>query len=160
MTLEELHSTLHTGNLDPKEVELAKEGQKRDFPNGIAECGADALRFTLLSCDIKNTHSDFDVRLCEYNKRFCNKIWQSFKFMLSKAGDKYYDIDVNVLQSVTDATDCWLLSRMSAVVEACDQGFHSYNFHHVAEALHQFWYHDFCDIYLVSINLLKGHLVL
>lgn len=35
------------GNLDPKEVEKAKRGQKEDFPNGIDECGADALRFAL-----------------------------------------------------------------------------------------------------------------
>ena len=37
------------GNLDPREVERAKAGQKADFPEGIEECGADALRFALVA---------------------------------------------------------------------------------------------------------------
>jgi len=38
------------GNLDPKEIEKAKEGQKQDYPDGIPECGTDALRFALCAC--------------------------------------------------------------------------------------------------------------
>lgn len=44
-----LHGTLEGGNLEKNEVEKAKQGQKADFPNGIEECGTDALRFSLLS---------------------------------------------------------------------------------------------------------------
>ena len=47
ITLEDLHKTLMTGNLDPREVEKAKMGQTQDYPNGIPECGTDALRFAL-----------------------------------------------------------------------------------------------------------------
>ena len=47
--LEGLHKRLEEGNLDPTELKVAKEGQKKDFPNGIPECGADALRFALVS---------------------------------------------------------------------------------------------------------------
>lgn len=42
-----LHQTLLSGNLDAKEVERAKSGQRADFPDGIEECGTDALRFAL-----------------------------------------------------------------------------------------------------------------
>lgn len=42
-----LHATLKESNLDPKEIEKATQGQKADFPNGIPECGTDALRFAL-----------------------------------------------------------------------------------------------------------------
>lgn len=44
ITLEGLHGTLVGGNLEGKEVEKAKAGQKADFPDGIEECGTDALR--------------------------------------------------------------------------------------------------------------------
>ena len=46
-SLEKLHGQLLSGNLPPKEVEIAKKGQKADFPNGIPQCGTDALRFAL-----------------------------------------------------------------------------------------------------------------
>ena len=49
VTLDGLHKRLEEGNLDPKELVVAKEGQVKDFPNGISECGADALRFALVS---------------------------------------------------------------------------------------------------------------
>ena len=49
VTLDALHKRLEEGNLDPKELVVAKEGQVKDFPNGISECGADALRFALVS---------------------------------------------------------------------------------------------------------------
>lgn len=38
-----------TGNLDDKEVKRAKETQMTDFPDGIEECGTDALRFALVA---------------------------------------------------------------------------------------------------------------
>ncbi len=47
MCLTGLHATLLGGNLDAKEVEKAKAGQAADFPEGIEECGTDALRFAL-----------------------------------------------------------------------------------------------------------------
>ena len=45
ITLEELHAKLLLGNLKESEVVKATAGQKKDFPDGISECGADALRF-------------------------------------------------------------------------------------------------------------------
>jgi valyl-tRNA synthetase len=48
-TLEALAATLLGGNLDSKEVEKAAAGQREDFPDGIEECGTDALRFALVN---------------------------------------------------------------------------------------------------------------
>ena len=45
--LADLHKALEEGNLDPKEVVKAKAGQAADYPNGIPECGTDALRYIL-----------------------------------------------------------------------------------------------------------------
>ena len=47
ISLEGLQNKLLGGNLDPREVEKAKSAQKQDFPNGIPQCGSDALRFAL-----------------------------------------------------------------------------------------------------------------
>lgn len=49
ITLEALHQKLLEGNLAQKEVATASKYQKKAFPKGIPECGADALRFSLVS---------------------------------------------------------------------------------------------------------------
>lgn len=48
--LQALHDKLKVGNLDPKELTTATKFQKASFPDGIPECGADALRLSLISC--------------------------------------------------------------------------------------------------------------
>ena len=45
ISLDKLHEQLKTSNLDPKEYERARKSQQDDYPNGIPECGTDALRF-------------------------------------------------------------------------------------------------------------------
>jgi valyl-tRNA synthetase len=47
--LQDLNDKLRTGNLDPKEVATATKFQRTAFPDGIPECGTDALRFGLVS---------------------------------------------------------------------------------------------------------------
>jgi valyl-tRNA synthetase len=42
------------GLLSASELEKTVDGQRKMFPKGIAECGADALRFTLCSANIKS----------------------------------------------------------------------------------------------------------
>ena len=50
ITLQQLTDKLKVGNLAPKEIERASKWQKSAFPDGIDECGADALRF--LTCEL------------------------------------------------------------------------------------------------------------
>ena len=42
-----LQAELQTGNLAPDEVARASKEITSEFPDGIRECGCDALRFTL-----------------------------------------------------------------------------------------------------------------
>lgn len=60
-TLEQLHQLLDGASLGPKELEKAKQGQRRDFPNGIPECGTDALRFTLVAYTAQGRDVNLDV---------------------------------------------------------------------------------------------------
>ena len=49
ITLDKLNGKLLVGNLDQKELVTAQKFQKASFPDGIPECGADALRFSLIN---------------------------------------------------------------------------------------------------------------
>lgn len=48
-TLDSMLEKLYSGNLDEKELQSAVKLKKTEFPEGIPECGCDALRFGLLA---------------------------------------------------------------------------------------------------------------
>ena len=45
-----------------KEVEKAKVGQTQDYPDGIEECGTDALRFALCAYTSQGRDVNLDVK--------------------------------------------------------------------------------------------------
>ncbi|EAU38748.1 valyl-tRNA synthetase, mitochondrial precursor [Aspergillus terreus NIH2624] len=61
--LQSLHAKLLTGNLADKEVATATKYQKKAFPKGIPECGADALRFALVSYTTGGGDIAFDIQV-------------------------------------------------------------------------------------------------
>jgi valyl-tRNA synthetase len=87
ITLEKLHDQLRTGNLDPKELKSAEKYQKTSFPQGIPECGADALRMSLVGYTTGGGDISFDVNVIHGYRRFCNKIYQATKYVLGRLGD-------------------------------------------------------------------------
>ena len=64
--LQALHDKLKVGNLDPKEIANATKFQKSSFPNGIPECGADALRFSLVAYTTGGKRLSFAYRCSQY----------------------------------------------------------------------------------------------
>ncbi|EFN82871.1 valine--tRNA ligase [Harpegnathos saltator] len=83
ISLEDLQKQLLDSNLDPKELDRAREGQKRDYPHGIPECGTDALRFTLCAYTTQGRDINLDVLRIQGYRFFCNKIWNATKFALT-----------------------------------------------------------------------------
>jgi len=86
ITLEQLHETLKGGNLDPIEIEKAKAGQKSDFPDGIEECGADALRFALVSYTSQGRDINLDIKRVVSYRHWCNKLWNAIRFAMMNLG--------------------------------------------------------------------------
>ncbi|XP_045508026.1 valine--tRNA ligase, mitochondrial 1 [Colias croceus] len=137
------------GAITKEELKRALSYHKSNFYNtkGIPECGVDALRFTLLSQDVKSNFITFDVHQCFANKLFCNKIWQSIKYMqLSFA--KLKEIDEEITHDDLTYFDKWILSRLSEMVEKVNSSMDTNEFHTATKALRTFIYNEFCDVYL------------
>ncbi|CAK9815121.1 Valine--tRNA ligase [Anthophora plagiata] len=90
ISLEDLHKQLLDSNLDAKELKRAIEGQKRDYPQGIPECGTDALRFALCAYTMQGRNINLDILRVQGYRFFCNKIWNAAKFSLA-----YLDSDLD-----------------------------------------------------------------
>ena len=89
VTLAALNEKLRKGNLPEKEIEKATKGQQMDFPNGIPECGADALRFGLLAYTVQGRDVNLDINRVLAYRQFCNKLWQSTRFAMMNLGDDF-----------------------------------------------------------------------
>uniref|UniRef100_A0AAR2LJX7 Valine--tRNA ligase, mitochondrial n=1 Tax=Pygocentrus nattereri TaxID=42514 RepID=A0AAR2LJX7_PYGNA len=145
VSLERLQEKVMEGNLDPREKAVAMEAQRKDFPNGIPECGTDALRFALCSYKAQGEDISLSVSQVLSCRHFCNKMWQTVRFTLGFTNQK-------ILPTVScGQIDKWICSCLYSTVEQCERGFESYELHTVTSALHSFWLHSLCDVYLVSL---------
>lgn len=138
------------GTLSKDEVKKTISGQKKMFPNGIPECGTDALRFTLCSQNIKNHFINFDISDCLTNKLFFNKIWQATRYFLMTS-EKIGFKELNLTE--TSEMDKWILSRLDETVEIVQTSLEDYNFHLATFALKNFFYSNLCDIYLETTKI-------
>lgn len=83
---------------------------------------------------------------------FCNKLWNATKFaLLYFSGSEKFDTELSSSESVNQM-DSWILSRLAAAIEACNQGFESYDFAAATSACYAFWLYDLCDVYLECLK--------
>ena len=136
--LEKRTKGLMQDHLKPK-IDAATRQQ---FPDGIDEYGADALRFTFAALATTGRDIRFDLGRIEGYKNFCNKLWNASRFVLMNTAD-LDDGDVEY-----SAADRWIRSRFEHVVRAVHDGFENYRLDLASQAMYEFTWHEFCDWYL------------
>mmetsp|Transcript_63182 Transcript_63182/g.137388 ORF Transcript_63182/g.137388 Transcript_63182/m.137388 type:complete len:1069 (-) Transcript_63182:79-3285(-) len=146
--LEELGQKLEEGNLPDKEIAKAKAGQKADFPEGIPECGADALRFGLLAYTLQGRNVNLDINRVVGYRHFCNKIWNATRFGLMYFGSDYEFSGSLRLDSPMAWEDRWILSRLSNCAQKANESFEKYEFAGATSATYSFFLYELCDVYL------------
>ncbi|XP_027069479.2 valine--tRNA ligase, mitochondrial 1-like isoform X1 [Coffea arabica] len=151
ITLEELHKKLEESNLDPTELEKAKEGQVKDFPNGIPECGADALRFALVSYTSQSDKINLDIQRVVGYRQWCNKLWNAIRFAMGKLGDDYTP-PVDVVPDVIPFSCQWILSVLNKAISKTVLSLDSYEFSDAATAIYSWWQFQLCDVFIEVIK--------
>lgn len=146
ISLEKLHETLMGGNLDPREIEKAKAGQKIDFPDGIEECGADALRFALVSYTSQGRDINLDIKRVVSYRHWCNKLWNAIRFAMMNLGDDFEPSEVQV--ETLPFPSRWILSRLSSTTKSIVQAMYSYDFATATTSIYAFWQYELCDIFI------------
>ncbi|XP_058462521.1 valine--tRNA ligase [Malaya genurostris] len=140
------------GTLSASELKKSLSGQKKMLPNGIPECGTDALRFTLCSANVKNHFINFNVQECHTNKLFFNKIWQATRYTLGCV-ERFNPPEKQLDKGCLTEMDRWILSRLGNTVEVFRTSLEAYNFHLGAAAWKTFFYNNFCDVYLETTKV-------
>ena len=146
--LQGLHDKLWYGNLAQAEIEKAKEGQRLSFPNGIPECGTDALRFALCAYTTGGRDINLDILRVEGYRKFCNKIYQATKFALMRLGADYKPSSNASITGKESLVEKWILHRLSAAAKIANESLEERNFFEATNAIYTFWLNELCDVYI------------
>ncbi|KAK4158676.1 valyl-tRNA synthetase [Cladorrhinum sp. PSN259] len=154
--LESLHAKLLVGNLQEDEIARATKYQKAEFPNGIPECGADALRFALISYATGGGDINFDIKVMHGYRRFCNKVGQAIKYVLGKLPEQFVpaaQFDVAKLS----VPERWILHRMNSAVKDVNAALEAREFSRSTRVIYQFFYDELGDVFIEnSKSILSG----
>jgi valyl-tRNA synthetase len=130
------------GLMQPHLKPKIEQATRKQFPNGIDEYGADALRFTFAALATTGRDIRFDLGRIEGYKNFCNKLWNAARYTHMNTE---YAADVAPELSPADR---WIRSRLQKAVAAVHEYFANYRLDLAAQAMYDFTWHEFCDWYL------------
>ena len=140
-------TTLLGGNLDPEEVDRAAAGQAVDYPDGIDECGTDALRFALVSYTSQSRDINLDIKRVVAYRHWCNKLWNATRFAMINLGGGFQPSES--LDPGSMPSPCrWILSRLNGAVATTVKAMHAYDFATAAQTVYAFWQYDLCDVFI------------
>lgn len=133
-----------TSNLtQPKMAARIEKQTRKDFPEGIAAYGTDALRFTFAALATTGRDVRFDTNRIEGYRNFCNKLWNASKFVLMNTDA----LDLT-LAGAPSAVDHWILSKCARMVNDARFALDTYRFDIYANTVYEFVWHEYCDWYL------------
>jgi len=145
ISLEDLIAKRTTGLMKPTDAPKIEKATRREFPDGIAAHGADALRFTIAALANHGRDIKFDMGRAEGYKNFCNKLWNATRFVLMNT--EGFAAPAGTPAAVTDA-EKWILSRLAKATAEAETHYASYRFDLLAQTLYEFAWNEFCDWFL------------
>jgi valyl-tRNA synthetase len=144
--LEALVAKRTSGMMQPHLKDKIEKATRKQFPEGMAAYGTDALRFTVASLAGPARDINFDLGRVGGYRNFCNKLWNGARFVLMTVeGDGKGDLVGPAELSVADR---WIVSRFAAMLAQVDGALREYRFDFAATALYEFTWYEFCDWYL------------
>ncbi|MFT3756465.1 MAG: valine--tRNA ligase [Pseudoxanthomonas sp.] len=147
ISLDDLLAKRTGGLMQPKLAEKIDKATRKEFPDGIAAHGTDALRFTIAALATHGRDVKFDLGRAEGYKNFCNKLWNATRFVLMNTEGREWGMGNGESAKPAPVTEAekWILARLAKVAAETETHFAAYRFDLLAQALYEFAWNEFCD---------------
>ncbi|HEX7914876.1 valine--tRNA ligase [Rudaea sp.] len=129
--------------LIPQVREKVEKRIRKDYPDGIAAVGTDALRFTFAALATYGRTINFDLKRAEGYKAFCNKLWNAARFVLMNCEN--YSVAAGTPLTLATEPEKWIVARLRAALAEVEAQMKLYRFDLVAQALYEFVWNEYCD---------------
>ena len=131
---------------DDKGRKMSKSLGNGIDPLEMAEkCGADALRFNLITGNSPGNDMRFYVEKCEAMRNFANKIWNASRYVLMNL-----TIGEPGLPAMEDLEqeDKWVLSKLNTLIREVTANLDAYEIGVASSKVYDFIWDTYCDWYI------------
>lgn len=115
----------------------------------IEKYGTDALRFGLVSNVAFDSDAKISDKTFEDGKKLCTKLWNACRFYTMKIKDKKVE-STEIKKNINK----WILGKLELIKYEIKKCMEEYRFTNYAKGMYEFFWNDFCSLYL---EVTKNH---
>ena len=131
---------------DDKGRKMSKSLGNGIDPLEMAEkCGADALRFNLITGNSPGNDTRFYTEKCEAMRNFANKIWNASRFVMMNLTIDRYELPA---ADKLEREDKWVLSKLNRLVKEVTENLDSFEIGVASAKVYDFIWDTYCDWYI------------